>query len=239
MSVSRFHDLRLVEHPNFPGAADLYRRMQGAPKFVFSRDITEWLKEHAADYDHAVAVAIEAERTELPYETMLVEWGHDTDELIFWLVDAVGPNSYRIWPAFHIPRAKRSMIFGDYFPASFASDGSAMVQPYQGWVPSPITRQFIDSYAPSAAISLCLAMTLHVRGIVTREATSWPAPLQPLDDDWLEDRARFQHHRRNEHPDRPKAVRALVLYPKRSPGASGAGLGVFQISLPVAPMATK
>jgi hypothetical protein len=169
LSVSRFHDLRFAEHPNFPGAADLYRRMQGAPKFVFSRDIMEWLKEHAADYDHAVAVAIEAGRTELPYETMLVEWGHDTDELIFWLVDAVGPNSYRIWPAFHIPRAKRSMIFGDYFPASFASDGSAIVQPYQGWVPSPITRQFIDRYAPSAAISLCLAMTLHVRGIVTRE----------------------------------------------------------------------
>jgi hypothetical protein len=175
LSVSRFHDLRLVEHANFPGAADLYSRMQAAPKFVFSRDIIEWLKEHSADYDHAVAVAIAAGRTELPYETMLVEWGHDPDEFIFWLVEAVASNSYRIWPAFHYPRAKRSMIFGDHFPASFALDGAAIVQRYQGWVPSSITRQFIDSYAPSAAISLCLAMTLHVRGIVTRE----PAQISP------------------------------------------------------------
>lgn len=54
---------------------------------------------------------------------------------------------------------------------------------------------------------------LPILAQLAREAMSWPAPLRPLDDDWLEDRARFQHHRRNEHPDRPKAVRALVLYP--------------------------
>jgi Lhr-like helicase len=54
---------------------------------------------------------------------------------------------------------------------------------------------------------------LPILAQIAREATTWPAPLKPLDDDWLEDRARFQTHRRNEHPDRPKAVRALVLYP--------------------------
>ncbi|MBZ9887318.1 DEAD/DEAH box helicase [Mesorhizobium sp. BR1-1-3] len=48
---------------------------------------------------------------------------------------------------------------------------------------------------------------------ISREATSWPAPLQPLDDDWLDPRGRFKYHRRNEHPDRPKAMRAIVLYP--------------------------
>ncbi len=39
------------------------------------------------------------------------------------------------------------------------------------------------------------------------------APLRPLDDQWLEKGREFQHHRRNEHPDRPQAVRALILYP--------------------------
>ncbi len=54
---------------------------------------------------------------------------------------------------------------------------------------------------------------LPILAQLAREATSWPAPLQGLDDDWLKEGARFQYHRRNEHPDRPKAVRALVLYP--------------------------
>jgi hypothetical protein len=54
---------------------------------------------------------------------------------------------------------------------------------------------------------------LPILAQLAREATKWPAPLQPLDDDWLADRGRFREHRRNEHPDRPKAVRALILYP--------------------------
>ena len=54
---------------------------------------------------------------------------------------------------------------------------------------------------------------LPILAQLAKEATSWPAPLQPLDDSWLEEGRRFQSHRRNEHPDRPKAVRALILYP--------------------------
>lgn len=54
---------------------------------------------------------------------------------------------------------------------------------------------------------------LPILAQLAKEATSWPAPLQPLDDSWLEEGRKFQPHRRNEHPDRPKAVRALVLYP--------------------------
>ncbi len=54
---------------------------------------------------------------------------------------------------------------------------------------------------------------LPILAQLAKEATSWPPPLQPLDDDWLADKKKFEHHRRNEHPSRPKAVRALVLYP--------------------------
>ncbi|NEI06157.1 DEAD/DEAH box helicase [Rhizobium leguminosarum] len=48
---------------------------------------------------------------------------------------------------------------------------------------------------------------------LAKEATAWPAPNRPYDDDWLDPNKSFQLHRRNEHKDRPKAVRALVLYP--------------------------
>jgi len=54
---------------------------------------------------------------------------------------------------------------------------------------------------------------LPILAQLAREAVTWPAPLQPLDDNWLEKGREFKHHRRNEHPDRPKAVRALILYP--------------------------
>ncbi|WP_284777597.1 hypothetical protein [Agrobacterium sp. lyk4-40-TYG-31] len=175
MSVSRFHDLRFLPHPNFPGAEKVFARMQTVPKFVFSRDVIEWLVEHSNDYDHAVAVAIGAGRTELPYATMLVEWEDTSAERIFWLIEGAQGNSYRIWPAFHYPRASRSIVFGAHFPASFDQNGAAFVRRYQGAVPSPQMRSFIESYAPTAGIALCLAMTLHVRGIITRT----PAPISP------------------------------------------------------------
>lgn len=54
---------------------------------------------------------------------------------------------------------------------------------------------------------------LPILAQLAKEATSWPAPSQPVDDTWLDKGGRFNFHRRNEHPDRPKAVRALILYP--------------------------
>ncbi|NKN12302.1 DEAD/DEAH box helicase [Rhizobium laguerreae] len=54
---------------------------------------------------------------------------------------------------------------------------------------------------------------LPILAQLAKEATTWPAPLRPVDDDWLEKGEEFKFHRRNEHPDRPKAIRALILYP--------------------------
>lgn len=54
---------------------------------------------------------------------------------------------------------------------------------------------------------------LPILAQLAKEATSWPTPLKPLDDDWLDRGGRFRLHRRNEHDLRPKAVRALILYP--------------------------
>lgn len=175
LPVSRFHDLRFQPHPNFPGAEEVYDRMRAAPKFVFSRDVVDWLAEHSDEYANAAAVAIDAGRTELPYETMLIELDENSDERIFWLIDCAGGNAYRIWPAFHYPRANRSMVFADHFPLTFSPDGEAIVKAYKGSTPSDALRSFINSYAPTAAIALCLAMTLHVRGIITRE----PPPVNP------------------------------------------------------------
>ena len=54
---------------------------------------------------------------------------------------------------------------------------------------------------------------LPILAQLAKEATNWPAPLKLVDDDWLEKGKEFQFHRRNEHPARPKAIRALILYP--------------------------
>lgn len=176
MPVSRFHDLRFQPHLNFPGADEVFARMQSAPKFVFSRDVIEWIKEHSGDYSHAVAIAVGAGRTELPYETMLVEWEEGSDHRLFWLIEEAAPNSYRVWWAIHFPRASRNLVFGHPFAASFLPSGQAVVQRYDGPpTTSAYLLSFIDSYRSTAGIALCLAMTLHVRGIITRP----PAPVNP------------------------------------------------------------
>ncbi|WP_322884485.1 DEAD/DEAH box helicase (plasmid) [Sinorhizobium medicae] len=54
---------------------------------------------------------------------------------------------------------------------------------------------------------------LPILAQLAKEATGWPEPPKPYDDDWLDPGRSFQLHRRNEHKDRPKAVRALILYP--------------------------
>ncbi|MGO4440280.1 hypothetical protein [Rhizobium sp. RAF56] len=167
MPVSRFHDLRFQPHPNFPGAAEVFDRMQAAPKFVFSRDVIEGLTERSVDFSNAVATAIGAGRTKLPRDTMLVEWEDGPEERIFWLIEEAAPNSYRIWSAFHY--RNRDLVFGYPFPASFTPSGEASVQRYDGPIPStaPQLGSFIDTYRRTAGIALCLAMTLHVRGIIT------------------------------------------------------------------------
>ncbi|TPI70021.1 DEAD/DEAH box helicase [Mesorhizobium sp. B3-1-3] len=57
------------------------------------------------------------------------------------------------------------------------------------------------------------AFMLPILAQLAKEATSWPAPIEPVDDGWLDKGKSFRLHRRNEHPDRPKAIRALILYP--------------------------
>jgi DEAD/DEAH box helicase domain-containing protein len=54
---------------------------------------------------------------------------------------------------------------------------------------------------------------LPILAQLAKEATKWPAPTADYDDDWLDSGGRFALHRRNESAQRPKAVRALVLYP--------------------------
>ena len=56
---------------------------------------------------------------------------------------------------------------------------------------------------------------LPILATIAEEATRWPAPLPGyLSGRWWEDSPdRFHPHRELEHPDRPKALRAVVLYP--------------------------
>ncbi len=135
--------------------------MRTAPKFVFSRDVIDWISEHSNDYTHAMAAAIGAGRTELPHNPMLVE-SEEGSERSFWLIKEVAANNYNIFWAVHVPRASRDFVLDRPFPAMFKPNGEAFVQS-----PRPSTA-IIDSYRPAAGIALCLAMTLHVRGIITR-----------------------------------------------------------------------
>ncbi|MGZ2258542.1 DEAD/DEAH box helicase [Roseobacter sp. A03A-229] len=55
---------------------------------------------------------------------------------------------------------------------------------------------------------------LPILATIVREAMSWPAcPPEPHPDQWLEDGGRYSPRRKHEPAERPKAVRALVLYP--------------------------
>ncbi|WP_445006109.1 DEAD/DEAH box helicase [Halomonas mongoliensis] len=58
------------------------------------------------------------------------------------------------------------------------------------------------------------AFLLPILAELTAEATRWPAPESGyLDTDWWKDGGNFVPHRQQESPARPKAVRALLLYP--------------------------
>jgi Lhr-like helicase len=59
------------------------------------------------------------------------------------------------------------------------------------------------------------AFMLPILATIAEEAQSWPAPrMGYLTDRWWEDTpSEFKAHRALEHPERPKALRAIVLYP--------------------------
>ena len=55
---------------------------------------------------------------------------------------------------------------------------------------------------------------LPILAQISEEAVRWPAPTSELgQEDWWSDDDDFRPARSREHPDRPKAVRALILYP--------------------------
>ncbi|TCQ09611.1 helicase-like protein [Rhizobium sp. PP-F2F-G36] len=57
------------------------------------------------------------------------------------------------------------------------------------------------------------AFMLPILAQLAKEATTWPSTARPVDDDWLNKGKTFAFHRRHENEKRPKAVRALILYP--------------------------
>lgn len=55
---------------------------------------------------------------------------------------------------------------------------------------------------------------LPILAQLSDEAVRWPAPLAKLGcEEWWSEKSDFRAARASEHPDRPKAVRALILYP--------------------------
>jgi len=55
---------------------------------------------------------------------------------------------------------------------------------------------------------------LPVLAKIADEAVRWPAPNPGfLHNNWWQGSGSFSHQRKNEHPDRPRAIRALILYP--------------------------
>lgn len=55
---------------------------------------------------------------------------------------------------------------------------------------------------------------LPILAAISKEALKWPKPLNELKGNaWFKKGNSFELQRKNEHPERPKAVRALILYP--------------------------
>ena len=54
---------------------------------------------------------------------------------------------------------------------------------------------------------------LPILAQLAKEATRWPTPVAPVDDNWLNPNQHFRFHRQGEHPGRPQALRAILLYP--------------------------
>ncbi|CAM4180018.1 DEAD/DEAH box helicase [Roseateles saccharophilus] len=55
---------------------------------------------------------------------------------------------------------------------------------------------------------------LPLLAALSAEAIHWPKPRRPLSPErWFDDGSDFRLRRANEHPDRPRAVRAILLYP--------------------------
>lgn len=194
MPVSKFHDLlHRFEPPDpaFPGSRSVIDRMRRAPKFVFSDEVIEFLIEHNEEYSDALDSMAAANHFDLPHSPMLVEYGGMSyrgggDHLRgYWLIEGGKAGAYKMWAALDLGRGESPLVPDGYFPCWLRSGRRMPLGDYTGgpipedWRETFITLQNMQTYA------MFLAMTLHVRGIITRP---------PREENARLDRARAKRH---------------------------------------------
>src|SRR5262245_12816183 len=107
MPVSKFHELLQQFHKLMPrsgprpdpGVVDTLNLIAPAPKFVYSRDVLDWLIEYESDYRSALATAVKAGHCELPHSPMVVEWNNVADQpdsRVFWWMAEIGNGLFNM-----------------------------------------------------------------------------------------------------------------------------------------------
>lgn len=174
MTVSKFHDL--LQHfqpdPRFPDARDVLDRMAKAPKFVFSDDVLHFMNLHKDEYSDAIELAAKVGQTSLPHDPMVVEYDNvDAPwSRSFWLIEQ-HERGYRTWLA-QRSSGNRVIVFDGSFSAFFTRNGKIASGAYSKEKLLPVLTELERHHAWTP---LYFAMTLNIRGIVTRP----PPPAVP------------------------------------------------------------
>jgi hypothetical protein len=148
-------------------------RMREAPKFVFSRDVRDFINDHRGAYSDSLAATLIAGHTELPHNPMVVEYDVDSRCRIFWLVIAQGGGHYRLAGAV-LDHGKPQVMDG-YLPIELSPQGKWRAWKFFGRVDIPEEDDSLSDFENEAFKALFYAMALHVRGIITRP----PKPIDP------------------------------------------------------------
>ena len=172
-TVSRFHELLQRCEAASPEQQAILAVMTDAPKFVFGEDVQDFIEDHCEEYFDALQAAVSAGHAELPFDPMVVEnTVPPGDARNFWLLTSDGVARYRIANA---SVSRRSALIVPH-PFFCWIDKSGVPQ-YSGgpevFEPGTVNWKVLTQMVRRALFN---AMTLHVRGIITRP----PSPARPM-----------------------------------------------------------
>lgn len=179
MTVSHFHELEhrcrlhssIIEDPAVLGL------MTSARKFVFMRDVRDFIQDHKDEYTDALAAAVAAGHTELVFDPMVIETDCDPPQHArnFWLLQAKGPHEYRLRLAMFDQRV--AIVTKLSYHCRIATSGIPQIISGNAKeaCPNHTADEMLDDIEAMALHALFYSQTLHIRGIITRP----PPPVPP------------------------------------------------------------
>jgi hypothetical protein len=175
MPVSQFHLLlhAIAQRSVKPSLLPLIKRMTEAPKFVFSRDVVDFVGAHMSDYGDAIAAANRAGHCELPHNPMLVEWQRASSGRHFWLIrGGQGVGHYQLSCAL-LDNDGRGWVINGHQPIDVAGTRwrAGRFFWYDGQPDGADDDDWTD-FEAGCASAFFFAMAVHVRGIITRPAVA-------------------------------------------------------------------